>query len=114
LADPSCWQPPDQGPVVVGDDVAVVLVVETGADEEDDVFAEPVVVVSVMFDVGVVVPSSDVVSAADPTIWSSTLEVLTPVLRHTFAGPDSHRDSPVLLSLTSIYASTALSSPDTS
>jgi hypothetical protein len=93
--------------------MAVVLVVETGADEEDDVFAE-LVVVSVVFDMGVVVLSSDVVSGTDPTIWSSTLEVLTPVLRHTFAGSDSHRDSPALLSLTSMYASTALSSLDTS
>ncbi|MER5327119.1 hypothetical protein [Streptosporangium roseum] len=36
----------------------------------------------------------DVVDRAVSMIWSSMLDVFTPIRRHTWSGPDLHRDFP--------------------
>ncbi|OUC94041.1 hypothetical protein CA984_24025 [Streptosporangium minutum] len=50
--------------------------------------------VSVKVSVEVGASMGDVVDRAVSTIWSSTLDVFTPIRRHTWSGPDSHTDSP--------------------
>jgi hypothetical protein len=62
---------------VVGVDVTVVFVVVLLVDVDGDV-------------VTVVV---DVVEAGVPRIWFRNADVLSPTRRHTWAGPDSHRDA---------------------
>lgn len=59
-----------------------------------DVTVGFVVVVLVDVDGGVVVAVVDVVEAGVPTTWLRNADVLSPTRRHTWAGPDSHRDAP--------------------
>lgn len=99
-AERSSGWPADQGGVVDADvdwgadvDPGTDVDADVDADVEGDVVTDGVAgVVSGDVDV-VVVPSGDVVDAADATTWSSSPDVSSPARMHTFAGPDAHTDS---------------------
>jgi hypothetical protein len=77
-----------------GADVDPGTDVDADVEGEGDVVTDGVAgVVSGDVDVVVVVPSGDVVDAADATNWSSSPGVSSPARMHTFAGPDAHTDS---------------------